>query len=509
MGGAGFTRTSDTTLTAASTTAVVLEVLLHTEESAAAAAGWIKALSDAVKAEAARATLAEKDAAHNAAWEGLWGRSYIDVSVSTGGPGPGLGFASPDDVEAVNDAYVWQRFLDLADGRNTWGVIKFNGQAFTTSLNGTQGGRRGGVVSADYRDWGPSNWIQNTRQPYYAAVAAGDSDVLVGILRYFNRSLAVARARVNATFGIGGAYWPETSTLFGTYDAAGLGYGCNGAGTAKSPFAQGKSGRSGAGPTVPAVNGYTRFYTSGSLEVCFLGLEEYLTSGDTGMLQSLTLPICDAVTQFYRERFPSLNKTTGKTDLFPGQVIESCKDPVVPPRTPTLRMDFAVIRHSNAALGSLARTLTHHTRHTCRLVRQRGRRHQRMGPHRRRRQACPALRPERVPDQRRARCSRAPRGAVQAGEAAVSRGPRPVRSEQGGLEAVARHATGARHRALPLWRPLRARASEPGLPPVHGLPQVQQHHVLVQRPHPMQSADRDVDGRGHRWRLRRDTGAQS
>ena len=506
MGGAGFTRTSDTTLTAASTTAAVLEILLHTEESPAAAADWIDSLGAAVKAEAARATLAAKDAAHTAAWEGLWGRSYIDVSVSAGGTGLGLGLASPDDVEAVNDAYVWQRFLDLADGRDTWGVIKFNGQAFTTSLNGTPGGARNGVVSADYRDWGPSNWIQNARQPYYAAVAAGDSDVLVGILRYFNRSLAVARARVNATFGIGGAYWPETSTLFGTYDAAGLGYGCDGAGTAGSPFAKGKSGRSGAGPTVPAVNGYTRFYTSGSLEVCFLGLEEYLTSGDTGVLQGLTLPICDAVTQFYRERFPSLNKTTGKTDLFPGQVIESCKALVVPTR-PRTRMHglCRVVWHSSAAsAGSLARTLAHARR----LVRQRGRRHQRLGPRRRRRQAGPALRPKRVPDQRRARRGRAPSGAVQAGGAAVGRGPRPVRPEHGGLAAVARHAAGARHRALPLWRALRARASEPGLPPVHRLPQVQQLHVLVQWPHPMQPADRDVDGRGRRRRLRRDTGAQ-
>lgn len=41
--------------------------------------------------------------------------------------------------------------------------------------------------------------------------------------------MAVARARVQATMGIGGVFWPETSTLFGTYDAAGLGYGCNGA----------------------------------------------------------------------------------------------------------------------------------------------------------------------------------------------------------------------------------------------------------------------------------------
>lgn len=202
-------------------------------------------------------------------------------------------------------------------------MIKFNGQAFTTSMNGTQMGNRKGLVSADYRDWGPSNWIQNTRQPYYAAISAGDSDVLIGILRYFNRSMPVARARVKATMGIGGAFWPETSTLFGTYDAAGLGYGCNGSGTAGSPFAGGKSSRQGAGPTAPAVNGYTRFYTSGSLEICFLGLEEYFTSQNADVLVSLTLPICDAVTQFYRERFPNTNTSTGKTDMFPAQVIES------------------------------------------------------------------------------------------------------------------------------------------------------------------------------------------
>ena len=46
---------------------------------------------------------------------------------------------------------------------------------------------------------------------------------------------------------------------------------------------------------MPAVNGYTRFYSSGSLEVCFLCLEEYSASLDPGVLGSLTLPICDAV----------------------------------------------------------------------------------------------------------------------------------------------------------------------------------------------------------------------
>ena len=125
---------------------------------------------------------------------------------------------------------------------------------------GTQG-HKPGVVSADYRDWGPTNWIQNARQPYYAALAAGDSDVVIGMLRYFHRSLPVARARVAATMGIRGAFWPETSTLFGTYDAAFLGYGCNGStadgslvAAEPAPYTVARDSRDGAPPTAPSVN---------------------------------------------------------------------------------------------------------------------------------------------------------------------------------------------------------------------------------------------------------------
>ena len=49
----------------------------------------------------------------------------------------------------------------------------------------------------------------------------------------------------------------------------------------------------------------------------------YDASADLETLHALTLPICDGVTQFYRERFPNTNASTGLTDLFPAQVIES------------------------------------------------------------------------------------------------------------------------------------------------------------------------------------------
>ena len=155
MGGAGFARAAADGDAALTTTAAarerrVLEVSLATVEACPSEAAWLAALARAVDTEAQRlgGSLEAKEAAHNATWEGLWSRSYVDIS----------GDAEAGDLEAVNYAYVWQRYLDLCDGRDTWGVIKFNGQAFTVSENGTFGGRdlaKGGVCSADHRDWGP------------------------------------------------------------------------------------------------------------------------------------------------------------------------------------------------------------------------------------------------------------------------------------------------------------------------------------------------------------------
>ena len=169
MGGAGYVRSSDGSDVAVSATVAAgvksnLEIVLQTVEACESEAAWLAAVAAAVEAEASRGTLPFKEAAHASTWESLWQRSYVDISVrsdatynhdadeDTQNTTPLL--TNPGNVEAVNDAYAWQRYMDLADGRNTWGVIKFNGQAFTTSLNGTQEGHKKGVVSADYRDWG-------------------------------------------------------------------------------------------------------------------------------------------------------------------------------------------------------------------------------------------------------------------------------------------------------------------------------------------------------------------
>jgi hypothetical protein len=63
-------------------------------------------------------------------------------------------------------------------------------------------------------------------------------------------------------------------------------------------------------------------YTSGSLELCLLGLEHYSHTLDKAVFTAHTLPLCSSVLQYYKSRYPNLNTTTGKTDYFPSQMIE-------------------------------------------------------------------------------------------------------------------------------------------------------------------------------------------
>jgi hypothetical protein len=81
--------------------------------------------------------------AHVSTWAGLWGRSYIDIAPTAGSS------TTQADVDAVRFHYVWQRFLDLCDGRNAAAPIKFNGQAFIVDVG----------KGPDYRDWGAAYWF--------------------------------------------------------------------------------------------------------------------------------------------------------------------------------------------------------------------------------------------------------------------------------------------------------------------------------------------------------------
>ena len=63
-----------------------------------------------------------------------------------------------------------------------------------------------GGPGVDYRQWGGLNWWQNARSPYYSMLATGDQDLLATLFQSMNRSLPLARARVQTYFNFTGAY---------------------------------------------------------------------------------------------------------------------------------------------------------------------------------------------------------------------------------------------------------------------------------------------------------------
>ena len=117
----------------------------------------------------------------------------------------------PDsDGWQVSYMYALTRYVQAIQSRGTWVPIKFNSLAFTAehSSNG----------EADWRNWGASNWYQNTRLPYGTMLAAGDFEEFEVILSYTLNQLQLLGPRTMAYFNHSGYWTPETHHLSGAYD---------------------------------------------------------------------------------------------------------------------------------------------------------------------------------------------------------------------------------------------------------------------------------------------------
>eukprot|EP00756_Hemistasia_phaeocysticola_P054157 Hpha_TRINITY_DN30099_c0_g1::TRINITY_DN30099_c0_g1_i1::g.21506::m.21506 len=239
--------------------------------------------------EAALTTLPSTEsaaAASASAWDGIWGRSWVNFSCS------GCG--------VLNDHIVYERYLELVQGMHSATPIKFNGQGFTANISGK---------GWDYRDWGAAYWWQNTRQPYYNSLVQGDFDVLSSCLAFYTRMLPYAQARTiaqNPNLSHPAALFPETTTQYATWDPCD--YGC--------------STKPGAGVI---TNHYIRFHYEGGLEICLLHLDAYSA---TGVPLGGMVDVCVGVVEGYMQRFPNRDKA-GKVDMFPSQCLETfqCPDP--------------------------------------------------------------------------------------------------------------------------------------------------------------------------------------
>ena len=210
----------------------------------------------------------------------------------------------PPDTYSVTRGYLLQRFINAAGGRGN-SPIKFNGSIFTVD------GNSGGQWDADFRQWGPPYWFQNTRLPYHTMIAAGDLDLMQPFFKMYQDALPVARARVQTYYGHAGAYFPETMYFWGTWNNDN--YGWNRAG--KTP------GRS--------DNGYIRYHWESGIELVFMMLEYFGSTRDSAFATQSLIPMAVEILDLYDCRFS--RDGNGKIRLAPAQALETYQEGTINP----------------------------------------------------------------------------------------------------------------------------------------------------------------------------------
>ena len=233
---------------------------------------------------------------HNDWWQKFWERSWIQVS-------------GDEEAEMVSQGYQLQRYMNACAGRGTH-PIKFNGSIF--NVDGAEDWQgQDAYFDADYRRWGPCYWFNNTRAIYWSFLANGDFDLMKPFFRLYHNTLALARARTKIYYGHEGIFFPETITLWGTYQNEIYGWDRE----AKSPGY--------------VDSGYLKYYWSGGLELsCFI-LDYYDFTGDEEFLRSVLKPMVGDIVTFYDQHYS--RDENGKIRFFPAQALETwweCVNPL-------------------------------------------------------------------------------------------------------------------------------------------------------------------------------------
>jgi len=285
--GAGFKKKGDAALvTAKKTTAATLAVHVHAAQTETLDE-WLETLrAMATSPTAPAAADAWRD--HQQWWSDFWSRSHIAV----GARGPDWGHAA-----MISQQSHWQRYLVACCSRGRF-PVKFNGGLFTADW-----GLKEEEFDADYRRWGGGYWWQNTRLPYWAALAAGDYDLMRPLFRMYREALPLAEHRSQAWFGHGGAFFPETMYFWGTFLPSNYGWD-----------------RAGKEPRQVDNQYIGRLYVGG-LELVALMLATYEHTGDTALLQEDLLPLARSVLKFYALHYP--NDSQGRLRIAPAQSLET------------------------------------------------------------------------------------------------------------------------------------------------------------------------------------------
>ena len=239
-------------------------------------------------------------------WHAYWDRSWIDVG-SAGPSAPIMGNQSNVDSSTITRGYMLQRYMQACDSRGAY-PVKFNGGAFTV-------GRDGKIDDSDYRRWGDSQWYQNLRHMYHPMMASGDVDMTDPFFELYERTVPLAEARSRVYEGVGGVFFPETMTVWGTY--AGKDYGWD------------RTNHPALGATTPW---WSKTRNQGP-ELLSLMLDRWDYTQDRTFLKQRLLPMATGVLTYFDQRYA--RDANGRIVLDPTQSIETFWDNVVND-TPTI-----------------------------------------------------------------------------------------------------------------------------------------------------------------------------
>ena len=232
--------------------------------------------------------------AHENWWREFWNRSWINV---TGTP----------DAEKVTQGYAMQRFMTACAGRGAQ-PIKFNETLFTVGHDLPPGT----VPTAanhdpDYRSWGADFWNQDTRLIYYPLIAAGDYDLLQPWFDMYLKALPLEKARTEAYYHHGGAYFPETMYFWGLPNLHDFGFN---------------------NPTPELQSAWVRYHIQGTLEIITQILDVYDNTQDSRYATEV-VPFADAIITYYANHWP--RDPSGKIHMAPVQSLETYEVDAVNP----------------------------------------------------------------------------------------------------------------------------------------------------------------------------------
>jgi len=211
-----------------------------------------------------------------------------------------------DAVAVVSRAYAMQRYTSACVGRGKY-PIKFNGSLFTVPAADHK------LEDADYRQWGPGYWWQNTRLPYHSMCAAGDFEMMEPLFSMYARDLLpFLQYRTKKYLGHDGAYIPECIYFWGDMFAADYG---------NEPFATRAN-------KLQASDWHKYEWVSGP-ELVTLLLDRYAYTEDAKFLRETVLPAARELLGFFDQHYKTV--ADGKLDMQPSQALETwtgCVNPM-------------------------------------------------------------------------------------------------------------------------------------------------------------------------------------